>query len=173
LNLKKRLIIIAPNAPIPEALVKPDPPSSHHLRAPYIVLLQGQCYYPVKYYVLEGPPLPVKIRCKAWLEADGRFVLGPGGLEILKTVEETGNLRLAAEKLGMSYSFVWRYIKRLESALGINIVETWRGGRERGGARLSEEAGLIIDLYSRLIQEAEKLAKVYEEQLNRELGIKK
>ncbi len=106
-------------------------------------------------------------RYKVWLELNGLPVIGPGGIEILKVIDREGSLKGAARSLGMSYNFVWNYVRRLENILGIKVIETWRGGARHGGASLTNKARKLVELYESLTGEVERLAKVYEEQVSR------
>lgn len=74
-----------------------------------------------------------KISCKVWLEHEGKPLIGKGGAEILEQIETEQSISKAARKLGMSYRYVWNYIKRVEKILGETIIETRRGGRMGGG----------------------------------------
>jgi molybdate transport system regulatory protein len=44
-----------------------------------------------------------KLKAKAWLEKDGRFLLSDGRAEILKLIGETGSLANAAKEMKMSW----------------------------------------------------------------------
>lgn len=89
--------------------------------------------------------------CKVWLECNGKPVLGKGGAEILQGIHTEKSLTKAAEKVGMSYRYVWNYIQRIEKALGEPIVETYKGGkRGGGGARLTEMGKNLITEYEQL-----------------------
>ena len=59
---------------------------------------------------------------KLFLEDEGRYVLGPGRVELLRLVEELGSLRKAAQKQGMSYRWAWGRLKDAEKALGIELL---------------------------------------------------
>ncbi len=91
--------------------------------------------------------------------------MGPGGLEILEAVERRGSISAAAAELGMSYKFVWSYIRRLEKALGTRIIETRRGGYSRGGSRLTPYAERLVDVYRGLVETARKTCQKYKELL--------
>ena len=82
-----------------------------------------------------------KISYKIWLEHEGKPLIGKGGAEILQAIAEHKSISKAAEKLGMSYRYVWNYIERINQALGKPVVKTFRGGREGGGGAVLTELG--------------------------------
>src|SRR4051794_8243358 len=45
----------------------------------------------------------LQIRTKVWLECDGAFVFGDGGLELLEEIQRLRSLTKAAEAVGWSY----------------------------------------------------------------------
>jgi molybdate transport system regulatory protein len=91
-----------------------------------------------------------KTSFKMWLEYKGKPLLGEGGAEILKNVQEHGSLSRASRDLGMSYRYVWGYMKNMEKILGGRVLETFKGGRTGGGAKLTELGASILGEYERL-----------------------
>ncbi len=89
----------------------------------------------------------MEVKFKIWLEKDCKPLIGKGGYEILKTIDQYGSIAKASEVLGMSYKFIWNYIKRLESNLGEPVVEMRRGGRGKGGTRLTPAGRMLLELY--------------------------
>ena len=64
--------------------------------------------------------------------------MGKGGAEILQAIVDEKSLSKAALKLGMSYRYLWNYIKKAQKTLQANIVKTYKGGKAGGGgARLT------------------------------------
>ncbi len=107
----------------------------------------------------------VKVKSRIWVDKDGQEILSPGVYNILKAIEETNSIASAAKKVGYSYKFVWTYIKKLEDALGVPLVESKRGGRERGSTELTEVGKLLVKYYEELQSEVEKVVKVWESRL--------
>ena len=88
---------------------------------------------------------------KIWIEHQGKPILGKGGAEILKEIEAQQSLTKAAEKLNMSYRYVWNYVQKIHKALGETVVETFKGGKTGGGgARLTDVGKALLDEYVRL-----------------------
>ncbi|MEM3875114.1 MAG: LysR family transcriptional regulator [Candidatus Bathyarchaeia archaeon] len=88
---------------------------------------------------------------KIWLEHHGKPLIGKGGAQILEQIEKEHSISKAAKKLGMSYRYVWSYIKRVEKSLGKPILETYRGGRKGGGgAELTSFGKALLEEYRRV-----------------------
>jgi molybdate transport system regulatory protein len=82
-----------------------------------------------------------KPSCKVWIECDGKPVLGKGGAEILEGITTEKSLTKAANKLNMSYRYLWNYVQKIEKALSEPIVETYKGGKEGGGGAMLTPLG--------------------------------
>jgi len=92
-----------------------------------------------------------KPSCKIWIEYKGKPVIGKGGAEILKQIEKEKSISKTSENLGMSYRYVWNYLKKIEKALGKPVVETHRGGKSGGGgATLTKLGKSLLDEYGRV-----------------------
>jgi len=108
----------------------------------------------------------VRIKSRIWVDKDGQELIGPGIYSILKAIEETGSIASAARKLGYSYKFVWTYIKRLEDVLGVPLVESKRGGKERGVTELTEVGKILLSYYESLSREVEEVLKRWEQKFS-------
>lgn len=64
----------------------------------------------------------MRLAVKLFLSHGGDFVMGPGRLELLRTVKELGSLRKAAQKLGMSYRWAWGRLNKTEEQLGTALL---------------------------------------------------
>lgn len=88
---------------------------------------------------------------KLWLESNGKPVLGKGGAQILEQIRKGESISKAAEKLGMSYRYVWSYLQKIENALDMPVVETHKGGKLGGGGAKLTALGLsVLKEYKRL-----------------------
>ncbi|MEM3627923.1 MAG: LysR family transcriptional regulator [Candidatus Bathyarchaeia archaeon] len=89
-----------------------------------------------------------KFQYKIWIEYEGKPVLGKGGAQILEQVEKEQSISRAAKKLGMSYRYVWSYLKKIEKVLGEPVIETYRGGKSGGGgAKLTKQGKKLLEDY--------------------------
>jgi molybdate transport system regulatory protein len=89
------------------------------------------------------------VQHKVWLETGQRFVLGDGGIALLRAIDGTGSVRAGARDVGWSYRHALAYLENAERALGYRVVERARGGNERGGARLTAEGRELVRRYTR------------------------
>lgn len=92
-----------------------------------------------------------ELSCKIWIEHKGKPLLGKGGAEILEQIRKKKSISRAAENLGMSYRYVWNYLRKIEKNLGEPVIKAYRGGRSGGGgARLTELGESLLDEYRRV-----------------------
>ena len=95
----------------------------------------------------------VEVKFKIWFEVSGKPLLGEGGYELLKAVEEEGSIMGACRKLGLSYRKALNYIRRLEGLLGKKVLLTKRGGPGGGKAVLTDDARALVRAYE-VVKEA-------------------
>jgi len=104
-----------------------------------------------------------KSSCKIWIEYTGKPLIGKGGAQILEQIEREKSISKAAEKLDMSYRYVWSYLQKIEKTLGESVIETYRGGKSGGGGAkltrlgksLLEEYRLVEGYLSEVLSDAE------------------
>ena len=72
---------------------------------------------------------------------------GPGVSQLLKRVDELHSLRAAAMSLSMAYSKAWMVIRNAENGLGFHLLLSNTGGRNGGGAVLTDEARQMLAAY--------------------------
>lgn len=96
---------------------------------------------------------------KIWLDWDGVFLMGPRYLRFLDAVARTGTIRAAGRLVGWSYRTCLNRIREMERVLGARVLETTRGGRSGGSARLTVEARRLVGVFSRWQREMEGLTR--------------
>lgn len=92
----------------------------------------------------------MEIRSKLWIEVDGEPVFGRGRRFLLQAIDKYGSINQAAKEINISYRKAWGYIKAMEERLGIRLVERHTGGRNGGGAKLTDEARDFLSKYEAL-----------------------
>ena len=90
-------------------------------------------------------------RSKVWLEVDGHFAVGEGGIALLDAIRSKGSLRQAATIVGWSYRHAWDYLRRMETALGLPLIARQRG-RPREGSQLTGEGAALLQALWKLQQ---------------------
>ncbi|MDI6600249.1 MAG: LysR family transcriptional regulator [Thermoanaerobacteraceae bacterium] len=107
----------------------------------------------------------MEVRCRLWIEEDGKYIMGDGLYELLTTIDKVGSINKAAEKLSMSYRQAWGKIKQSEGYLGKKLVDTHIGGERGGGTTLTREAKDILKKYSELKERAvAEIQKIFEKE---------
>jgi len=91
-------------------------------------------------------PNPYLIRPRIYLNAD--LIVGPGKVELLKAVRDTGSISAAARQLGMNYKRAWYLLDTLNKGFHQPVIEAAQGGRGGGGARLTALGETLITYYT-------------------------
>ena len=86
----------------------------------------------------------VTLRTKHWLEVDGRFAIGDGGVELLRAISTHGTLGKAACEVGWSYRHAWGYIRRAEETLGTRLTKGRSGKGTARGLELTATARRLL-----------------------------
>lgn len=93
------------------------------------------------------------------------FVVGPGKIDLLKAVRETGSISAAARQLAMSYKRAWMLLDTLKQGAGQPVVEVSQGGRGGGGARLTPLGEALVQGYESIEQACRVAARAELESL--------
>ena len=89
------------------------------------------------------------IHQKVWVENARNFVVGDGGLALLRAIDVLGSVRAAAREVGWSYRHTLAYVTNAERALGRALVVRARGGNDRGGSALTPTGREFVRRYTR------------------------
>jgi molybdate transport system regulatory protein len=92
----------------------------------------------------------LEIRSKIWIEVDGEPVFGRGRRFLLEAIDIHGSINRAAGEVGISYRKAWGHIKAMEERLGVKLIERQTGGKNGGGALLTEDARLFLKKFELL-----------------------
>jgi molybdate transport system regulatory protein len=95
--------------------------------------------------------------------------LGPGRIELLEHIEETGSIREAARCMGMSYNRAWILVRSTNESFESPLVVATRGGDRRGGAQVTPEGRKVITQYRSLEEHARRAIEPTWKQLRRRL----
>jgi len=97
------------------------------------------------------------VRVHIWLQTADGVAFGLGRLMLLQAIEESGSLKSAAERLGMSYRAAWGKLKSSEEALGRPLVE--KTGGNRSGYTLTAYGREMKDCFRQWFDDVERLAQ--------------
>jgi molybdate transport system regulatory protein len=94
--------------------------------------------------------MKMEIKSKLWIESEGKPVFGGGRRVLLEAIDKHGSINQAAKEINISYRKAWGYIKAMEERLGFKLIERQTGGKNGGGATLTEEARKFLKKYEEL-----------------------
>jgi len=91
-----------------------------------------------------------EINGSLWMEKDGKRFFGPGPVELMEHIDQTGSINQAAKKMSMSYKKAWEIVNNLNTMTARPLVITATGGEKGGGSYISEEAKQLITYHQLL-----------------------
>ena len=86
-----------------------------------------------------------RVKTKVWLELEGRFAIGDGGLQLLREIAATGSLAAAVRQIGWSYRHAWGYLRRAEEVLGVPLIVARPGKGAARGTALTEHGRFLLE----------------------------
>jgi molybdate transport system regulatory protein len=90
------------------------------------------------------------VRGTLWIECDNERFFGPGRVELLQRIDETGSIRQAAADMGMSYKKAWEMVSAVNKQAERPLVVPKVGGEKGGGSVITEEARVLIAFHAQL-----------------------
>lgn len=94
----------------------------------------------------------MEVKSKVWLEKKGKIFFGTGKALLLQAVKETGSINKAAKIMNMSYRRAWSQIHSAEDSLGSPLLIKNKGGKDGGGAILTDFAEGLLKKFKKLEQ---------------------
>ncbi len=101
----------------------------------------------------KSPTIKMRIRIYT-----GDRMLGPGKIQLLESIVNTGSLSAAAQEMGMSYMRAWNLAQELNRDPARPMIEMSRGGRSGGSASLTALGKKILRLYREMDRAASRAA---------------
>jgi molybdate transport system regulatory protein len=102
-------------------------------------------------HILKREPA-IRVNGSLWLESDGKRFFGPGPVELLERIAETGSISEAAKRMKMSYKKAWELVSALNERSVNPLVVPRTGGEHGGGSTITDEARELIDYHRHLRQ---------------------
>lgn len=93
-----------------------------------------------------------KVTGSLWIECSGERFFGPGRVELLQKIEETGSINKAAKQMQMSYKKAWDMVNQLNTQASGPLVITRSGGEKGGGSVITSQAKELIMYHHQLRQ---------------------
>jgi molybdate transport system regulatory protein len=87
---------------------------------------------------------------------DGAVAMGPGKVELLEGIVETGSIAAAGRRMGMSYKRAWLLVDEMNSMFAGPLVDAAKGGAGGGGAALTPLGQRMLAAYRGLETAAAK-----------------
>ena len=115
------------------------------------------------------PPLRGKryeVRGRIWLDGKEGTFLGRGRVALMERIKELGSITKAAKAEGMSYRHAWRLIDSMNRQSPKPLVVMAQGGRNGGGAVITEQGNKAIKLFKRFSEEFREFLKIETESIN-------
>jgi len=109
-------------------------------------------------------------KTRLWLSKKEKSVMGEGRYGLLRIIEEEHSLKVASERLGLSYKHAWGMIREMEEVLCFKIVVSRRGGREWGSTILTEKGRELLTQYEAFTQMLDET--IYNRTFWEEIGLK-
>jgi len=78
------------------------------------------------------------------LKSGGKSLMGEGRARLLRQIKSSSSLSKAAKEMGMSYRHAWGIVHRMEELYGQKIVQSIRGGAERGQSVLTDAGEALL-----------------------------
>jgi len=97
-----------------------------------------------------GPKSTPSLRPRFQIAVRGEICLGPGKADLLEHIQQTGSISEAASRMGMSYMRAWTLVRTMNSSFREPLVTMVRGGKTKGGSKLSNTGHEVLALYRRL-----------------------
>ncbi|MDR2905674.1 MAG: TOBE domain-containing protein [Helicobacteraceae bacterium] len=94
---------------------------------------------------------------RVWLDINDRRFLGGGRIALLKQIGKVGSINQAAKNLKMSYKTAWDSIDAMNNLSPAPLVESARGGKHGGGAKLTKAGEKLIELFEQLAKKHDQL----------------
>ena len=84
--------------------------------------------------------------------------MGPGRVELLQAIDRWHSISAAARQIGMSYRHAWLLVQSINESAGKLLVESAIGGKQGGGARLTEFGKQAVQVFRELQTEVQNAA---------------
>lgn len=113
---------------------------------------------------MEGDNKAIALQGTLWMTVGGENFGGPGRVDLLAKIAETGSISQAAKALKISYKGAWDAIDGMNNLAGVALVERITGGKGGGGTHLTPRGRQLVDNFRAIAD----LHRQFVEQLNQQ-----
>ena len=114
-----------------------------------------------------GKPLP-SLSVRIDIDAAGR--IGPGKIELLETIHQSGSISAAGRAMEMSYKRAWDLVDEINRICRQAAVERQAGGKNGGGAVLTPFGLSLVARYRKIERTAATAARKDLQALRSDIG---
>jgi molybdate transport system regulatory protein len=93
----------------------------------------------------------LQIKGRLWVEHQGQTYLSWGRVVLLERIGQYGSVSAAAKSMQMSFSHAWHLVEEMNGLAAQPLVEKQAGGRQGGGAWLTDAGKQAIHDFWRLV----------------------
>ena len=84
------------------------------------------------------------------------IALGPGKIDLLEAIAQTGSITAAAKRVGMSYRRAWLLVDTMNRCFREPVVASATGGAGGGGARVTAFGRRVLAAYRAMQARADR-----------------
>jgi molybdate transport repressor ModE-like protein len=88
-------------------------------------------------------------------DQDQKLFCGPGMINLLEAIRQTGNVRDACKQMAVSYSKAWKLLRGLEAWVDFPITVRQQGGAGGGETHLTEEGLNFLKKHLEFLQDCQ------------------
>ena len=96
------------------------------------------------------PKAAPKIQFRLRILLGDDIAVGPGKVDLLEAIGETGSITAAAKALGMSYRRAWLLVDTMNRCFATPVVAAEAGGAAGGRTRLTATGAEVVRRYRRM-----------------------
>lgn len=104
------------------------------------------------------PSRKARVQFRLRITKGDDIAVGPGKIDLLEAIAETGSITAAAKRLSMSYRRAWLLVDTMNRCFRAPVVVAEAGGRRGGGAALTPLGADVVRRYRRVETLAAKAA---------------
>ncbi|WP_246534837.1 winged helix-turn-helix domain-containing protein [Methylomonas paludis] len=108
-----------------------------------------------------NPPLLPKPKVTFRLLHQDEIAMGPGKAELLAAIQQTGSISAAGKTMNMSYRRAWMLVDVMNRCFKQPLVQTAKGGKDGGGAKLTPLGKQVLENYQHAMQAINHTVQAY------------